>query len=40
MVNQESTTKFYTDGKITIKVKPGEEVPDGFHLGRTFNSKP
>ena len=32
--------KYYTDGKITIKVKDGETAPDGFVLGRTFNSNP
>lgn len=40
MINQDSTAKFYTDGVKTIKVKPGEEIPDGFYLGRTFNSSP
>lgn len=31
------TVKFFTDGVKTIKLKPGDEIPDGFHLGRTFN---
>lgn len=31
---------FYTDGKTTIKVKDGETPPEGFRLGRTFNSNP
>lgn len=40
MINQEKTSKFYTNGSLTIKVKPGEEIPDGFYLGRTFNHNP
>ena len=40
MKNTENSTKFYTNGISSIKIKPGEEIPDGFHLGRTFKSKP
>ena len=29
--------KFFTDGFKTIKLKPGDEIPIGFHSGRTFN---
>ena len=29
--------KFFTDGVKTIKLKPGDEIPIGFHPGRTFN---
>lgn len=36
----EGSFKFYTDGEKTIKVYDGETPPDGFHLGRTFNSNP
>lgn len=32
--------KWYTDGKSTIKVREGEEVPEGYSPGRTFNSNP
>lgn len=34
------SSKFYTDGVKTIKVKDGEVPPEGFHLGRTFKSNP
>ena len=40
MINTEKTSKFYTDGSLTVRIKPGEEIPDGFRPGRTFNSKP
>lgn len=40
MINNSDSTKYYTNGVVTIKVKPNEEIPDGFHLGRTFNSNP
>ena len=33
----EAKSHFYTDGIKTIKVKEGENPPEGFHLGRTFN---
>lgn len=36
----ESSFKFYTDGIKTIKVKDGDEIPDGFHPGRTFKTNP
>lgn len=39
-INQEKIAKWYTDGKSTIKVNPGEEIPAGFSPGRTFNSNP
>lgn len=39
-INNYPTQKFYTDGIVTIRLKPGEEIPEGFHLGRTFNSNP
>lgn len=32
--------KFFTDGVKTIKLKPGDEIPEGFYPGRTFNSNP
>lgn len=32
--------KFYTDGVRTIKVKNEDEIPNGFHPGRTFKSNP
>lgn len=32
--------KFFTNGEKTIKLKPGDEIPDGFYIGRTFNSNP
>lgn len=28
--------KFFTNGEKTIKLKPGDEIPDGFYIGRTF----
>lgn len=31
---------YYTDGSVTIKVAEGEEIPFGFHKGRTFKSNP
>lgn len=31
------SVKFFTDGVKTIKLKPGDIIPDGFHQGRTFN---
>lgn len=37
---KESKFKFYTDGQKTIKIKDGDEIPDGFHPGRTFKSNP
>ena len=40
MVNQESCTRFYTNGVKTIKVKPGGIIPDGYYKGRTFKSNP
>lgn len=36
----ESKFKFYTDGKVTIKVKEGDEIPDGFYPGRTIKANP
>ena len=33
-------TKFFTNGSKTIKLKPGDEIPDGFYLGRTFKTNP
>lgn len=39
-INQEKTAKWYTDGKTTIKVNPGEEIPAGFSPGRIFKSNP
>ena len=32
--------RFYTNGERTIKVYEGEDIPEGFRAGRTFNSKP
>lgn len=32
--------KFFTNGIKTIKLKPGDEIPEGFYPGRTFNSNP
>lgn len=37
---EEPKSKFYTNGEKTIKVKIGEEPPEGYYLGRTFNSNP
>lgn len=37
---ENSKFKFYTNGIKTIKIKPDQEIPDGFHPGRTFNAKP
>lgn len=37
---KESAFKFYTDGQKTIKIKDGDEIPNGFYPGRTFNSNP
>lgn len=34
------SNKFFTDGVKTIKLNPGDEIPDGFYLGRTFKSNP
>ena len=39
-VLSESSFKFYTNGEKTIKVKDGDEIPDGYYPGRTFNSNP
>lgn len=36
----EQSSKFYTDGVKTIKVRPGETPPEGFRPGRTFNVNP
>lgn len=36
-IYQGDKVKFFTNGEKTIKLKPGDEIPDGFHLGRTFN---
>ena len=35
-----SKKKFYTNGIITIKLADGDEIPEGFYLGRTFKSNP
>lgn len=32
--------KFFTNGVKTIKLKPGDEIPEGFYMGRTFKSNP
>lgn len=32
--------KWYTDGKITIKVMSNDKPPEGFILGRTINANP
>lgn len=32
--------KFYTDGVKTIKLTPGDLIPEGYYLGRTFNKNP
>ena len=32
-----NSVKFFTNGIKTIKLKPGDEIPDGFYPGRTFN---
>lgn len=41
LVNEEiyngEKRKFFTDGEKTVKLKPGDEIPDGFYPGRTFN---
>ena len=39
-IYQGEKVKFFTNGEKTIKLKPGEEIPDGFYPGRTFNVNP
>lgn len=33
-----SGSKWYTDGKISVRFRPGEDIPNGFRLGRIYNS--
>lgn len=31
-------SNWYTDGKISVRFRPGEDIPNGFRLGRIYNS--
>lgn len=35
-----SKFRWFTNGEITIKVYENQEVPHGYHKGRTFNTNP
>lgn len=33
-----SGSNWYTNGKISVRFRPGDDIPNGFRLGRVYNS--
>lgn len=40
MKNTTDSAKWYTNGISSVRIKPNEDIPDGYHRGRTFKSNP